>query len=1400
VLAAAFAAVTALSTLGWIPSSATAAPVVGNDSAGGSRPDVVYQRLALPDGRYATVYSDGLAELQDQARGTSEFEYVPLRHDIGQATAALPPRSELVADLVAGRPAPYASDDVLVAYAGSVAEPARVNLRGARPDARHPVRYTGDSRLDGVLARLGVSKTEPVVSGVGAGAQVAGAPLDLSRIYRLHVPAATAGHAVAVLRKEPAIAYASPDWRVTSLNAGGTPLSSAPAPAARSDKGVAASRGSATAGQQASATLPSNYGLSSGLQSLLDSTGVNAATAYSEIEKRFGQLPGQGEIITNISLGSLTDSSAATDSTNPCYQWAAAYGPTTVVQNGQRYLDWPGMPLIPTYTADTSGALDPVGQVCGADDPVLTEVGLDFSMMAPLPHDLQRASNPGSGVTDLLGIAPGAQYRLVEPSVSGPTTADMAAAFLAAAQQKPRPSVITASIGFGYDSYGFSGRYMEDDPVMASVIATIVHRYGIVVTISAGDGLRTYTNAAVPPSGGSAATEVAGRQQRPTDLNDVAMSTAPSVDPDTGSIDVGATTLDDLASTGGGAGLTRVTPYPETRYNGGRGFASGWGSRVEIAAPGDNVVAMAHAAGGAATAVSLSYQGGTSASTPEVAAAAAVVLQVARLTHAPDLSDPEKVRDLLIDTASPVAQPAQTDLDLHVGPQVDVGNAVQTLLQRAGSAAVPSLPRIAVLERHPLDGFDTVFNTETDPTAIPLDHAHVNDWIVFAPDWQGLPAHGVAYALTVGHTRLAATPNARLQPSAMLAAAGLPLVDTESRSVTLTYTASSGERTLASRSVTLIFGPSDGRAAYGLAPEAPAVARGTTIPVHYDLRGLASAPNPVLVVSQPGRVDPATSGYFRAAYTVPLTDPVGTVQVPVSALPGAGIYGIGIQPAGAGRNAVTYTHWAFVRVAPTCDARPPAPLLAPANQHGAGGHDVDVDYDQSLQVTWDVGDVPGANGAIIEVSAAGPTSTGNQNPFNNPNGSRIDDNGVDTGSVYHGAVHGARGTISLPESALGLDATMSHVVRVFATHDGRITGEGSEVSTVTRNGVLPSSGGTVYSGFGVNASGDDGFVTSTGANGGAVDVFDQRTNKVTHVVASSTSKYQTPGSIGAGAGMFAGDTGLYERIDPGGSQSYHVVAPLSTGADGGAWTPPAADVTPNDGTAPQPAPNQETNKNWFLYGKNGPTGAYRVFTSDVAANTFGAPTDVEPQLSGYQFPYVTAFGSDNSTGTAVVGASDFFQYNGPNKFITVASDGSLSSFPGVTAGYQHGLAIDSATHTMLAATDDGALGLYDLSSGTGTRFTLPGGGYQHPAVDEAHHLFVLQEVASPSNSATGPDNNATSAIVVVDETGKLVARVAGFYWYNVSLPINGSFVQVDPATRTGYTPGPRGSQLAVFQY
>ena len=204
-------------------------------------------------------------------------------------------------------------------------------------------------------------------------------------------------------------------------------------------------------------SLPANGALGSSFDSYLNAQGVDAVGMFADDAKYLKAMPGAGEIITNVSVGDLTDQSMA-DAGDTYVQ---ENGPTTIIENGQRYLDIPTLPLIPTYVASSAGTLDPTGSTEG-QDPSLGEVLLDFSMMAPLPDADQRAGATGSGDEDLLGIAPGASYRLVVPQ--DPDTAGIAAALLAAANQKPRPSVITASLGFGTDEEtGFPGRFIEDD-------------------------------------------------------------------------------------------------------------------------------------------------------------------------------------------------------------------------------------------------------------------------------------------------------------------------------------------------------------------------------------------------------------------------------------------------------------------------------------------------------------------------------------------------------------------------------------------------------------------------------------------------------------------------------------------------------------------------------------------------------------------------------------------------------------------------------------------------------------------------------------------------------------------------------------------------------------------------
>src|SRR5262249_10266489 len=150
-------------------------------------------------------------------------------------------------------------------------------------------------------------------------------------------------------------------------------------------------------------------------------------------------------------------------------------------------------------------------------------------------------------------------------------------------------------------------------------------------------------------------------------------------------------------------------------------------------------------------------------------------------------------RDFLRQTADAVPAVPQSDTALQVGPQLNVGRAVETLLGRGGVHVAGAVARVGVAQRQAigLQGGEVV--TAPDPTQIDLTgplsaggtptDRHELSWITIAPDWEGLPSNA-RFALTVtGKPRavLATTRWARLLPAQILAAAGLPLASTTSR-------------------------------------------------------------------------------------------------------------------------------------------------------------------------------------------------------------------------------------------------------------------------------------------------------------------------------------------------------------------------------------------------------------------------------------------------------------------------------------------------------------------------------------------------------------------------------------------------------------------------------------------
>jgi len=1195
------------------------------------------QQVQLPAGRYGPLDGDVPPSVRNQI--LFDLQRNPQRYVPGRVIVVFKPGVTVAQD-----------HDALAPAAASVL------VRGVLAKRRDltPHAFSSDARTNLSLMQLGVDRADRLFAGVDRGtlgamrgraeSRARRSIMPFDNAFALHVSASSVENAVRTLRASSSVAYASPDYTVSSMIAEHRPI---PAEIGREIAGYR--RQPKTFGRSTRSMsmhgVPSNTAVSFGIQAMLNAPGVDAIAAFDEIGQRFNQLPGAGEIITNVGLGDVYDASAANPN-DPCNYFAQNYGPTTHLIGGQRYLDWPSLPLIPAWVSDGSGSVSSTAEVCGVD-PQLYEVGLDFSVMAPLPHDVQRPGEVAGVGIDLLGIAPGASYRWVAPGMTNGivSTTDVLAAMLASARQIPSPNVITASLGFGADAYGFPSRYLEEDPIAQGVIAGIVSS-NVVVCIAANDGTRLVTAAAIGPSGGSAPTNVGTTGI--TTIDDVFYTTVASVVPDSGAIDVGATTLDDIFSANpqdpAMASLANVKAFTQTRYNGTLGFSSGFGSRVNISAPGDNINTLAK--------FSLPYDGvalvdtgGTSASSPEVAAAAAVALQVARLTGHP-FASATQLRDALVATGTPVVSPPQSDVVANVGPQVSVRRIVEQLLAASGSAVQPGIARVAVHGRRSgsyIAQFNTntvndaVFVTALDPSYIKLDGpytrtlrshavtfpgldtgADFNSYITIAPDWEGIPANA-SYRLTVAGqpTRLVATtPYVRLLPAKLFAASGVALTPGVSRTISLTYSASVGLHVVAESTFQLTFGPPPASSRLVMAPSAPPVVSGPTIPVSYDLSGYPSAllSAPVLNVSMPGtaKADFLALGLVPY-YTVPLTATRGTVNVPVSALAGAGTYAmwIAMQPGATAFNS-DISDEAFVRV-DAGTARPPAPLLS----LGPGQpqtHTLTVPYRSTFRVAYDVSSVPRATGGIIEIAAPPPAFTltsgtlnGGLNTFHNPNGSAIDDDGLETGSIYHVQATGTSGTVTIDPAVAAIPATARVNVRVLPTVGGTPIAEASDADTLIYLGIEPQLGVPAILTY-INPNGTDGYLSENGTIGtpqsnvefATVEPFDLATGVAPGfpLTFTTTSTTFMP--------FVQDDVVIAANAVDNANMSYFRAAPLAAGFSQFTFPPGTFGATSlllTAGTNSTPAASA-------YIGLDLATGNVTVARGDVTTGVFAAPIDL----------------------------------------------------------------------------------------------------------------------------------------------------------------------------------------------
>jgi len=901
--------------------------------------------------------------------------------------------------------------DVLVAFRAPVGVTATRVASAGTSGAYHANAATAQTdvaTLNQTLSGLGTTRITHLFAGIDATALNAARAramaktgryiTDFTQVYQVSFdPKINDGKAANELARSPLVASASPDFILPKpvVQKDGLPAATTPREAPGAHAAVTRSRAAALA-------IP-NYSYVTDGQSYHDAASNDLTGAVAMLRNKFGRAPGRGETILNISLGRIADDS-------------------TVIENGQRYLEQRGYPRIATYTSNANvstpdeagnlGCLDPLGT--NVTDPNqqydLTEPMLDFSVMAPPPNGNPRVRNPQAPgqLGNILGAAYGANFRLVNPNRN--STADFVAAFLCGGDTRRfTPTIMTASIGDGAFP-GFSGDYFfTEEALIHDAVQLEVQGNDIFVSISAGDG-QTDTRSAAYPNGIIGSTEVTTDISKPVDINDPNGFTNPNYsylltfEPqfvlDSGASDAGGDTLNDIFNNSPYNividSRTRHTQHTtETRWTGQQNFNSGYGSRTNLSAPADDVLFLAQPSfltGKATNPNPIDDEpgliGGTSASAPEIAAAAAVVRQTARLLGHP-LSATD-IRDELIATARPHQFPA-FDLDkAYVGPELDLTRAVADLFSKYSSGTTtPSFVRMTVAQRKAVPystGFGRGFYTDTpqDPKAmtatIDLSQGltpqssfanetlgptgdNLNAPITFGADGKFLPA-GATFSWSLGYNGTttavptgdydASLPYLRLLPSEIFTIVGQPVTAPTDRVVTVTVTSGAATSGAATTAMAVTFkGQSDATYTHAVPPSFKPVFQPSSpadgVTFSYDLTGLRASSTPAsgayptvtggeLIISDIDRALPrafpdsnldahgckVTLAGLTGSITLTPADP----RVAACLGHGAGTYGIALRGTTSSGEIVGSTSaWTPLRYAPALEQHPDTPKV-----------------------------------------------------------------------------------------------------------------------------------------------------------------------------------------------------------------------------------------------------------------------------------------------------------------------------------------------------------------------------------------------------------------------------------------------------------------------------------------
>ncbi len=344
-------------------------------------------------------------------------------------------------------------------------------------------------------------------------------------------------------------------------------------------------------------------------------------------------------------------------------------------------------------------------------------------------------------------------------------------------------------------------------------------------------------------------------------------------------------------------------------------------------------------------------------------------------------------------------------------------------------------------------------------------------------------------------------------------------------------------------------------------------------------------------------------------------------------------------------------------------------------------------------------------------------------------------------------------------------------------------------------------GGQIY-GFDIDQNGTDGVLSeglfeSNGDVLAAVETFSQSTGKILKVVAETQTQddFITLGVVGASVGLID-----HQHVRGGFvvTNIYNTMNPLSSNKFTGLWTPPTIGtkhlIMPTGVSRSQGVPNVAV----FAYDNSGNFVPW-VFSSNVAANTFGPVVDITDSLNFGSVP--PPFAYDSTTNQAILGGGDGCFGCLPVIGLVDLAAGTFSEFTGVGFGFVNGLAVDSADGIFCTTTeDDAGVEFYNLAAQSGSEVTLPNTGEQQifsgadVEFDPIHKLFL---VAQPVSSSA-PNG---STIYVYNVHGELEETLNGFSFSN-AFNVVPMHIALHPKLRSGYVDGPDAgvTEIQSFTY